>query len=122
MAAGLPILVLLGVPIILFRSMTSQIPSPFWRLLGRLYGATVAAYVVWLLHLFLNMPPLIKPVEFEVFLIWLAGLLGAGMVAVKQTLDRRKAILNDPLKRQCPHCKKMVEKLAAICSGCGKGL
>ncbi len=120
-AAGLPLIILLGVPLgMLYRF---AFPSEFQnarveRLLIAFYFLCVATYLIWLGHLFLNLPALIQPEELEVAAILIAGTLLLIAFHFKLANEERKEALEDPLSFRCPACKKLIPKLSAVCPAC----
>ena len=124
-ATGLPIGVTLGLLLIIVRQIfliNGPDPSIWDNFMIRIYGVLVTGYLLWILHLFVNIPALIEPVEQEIMVVILAGFTIVVFLQIQTIRTERKRDLDDPSLMPCPHCKKLILKLAAICNHCQKKL
>jgi hypothetical protein len=120
----LPFIVLAGFFIVTARHVFTD-GEPVRSLAGRIllqsYFMGVTAYLVWTLHLFLNVPPLIQPEENEI--LWIAGVGFLGILAVNLAHHYRELDSEaDPRTQVCLRCKKTVLKIAAVCPFCNNPL
>ena len=76
----------------------------------------------WAVHLFLNVPVLIEPPEQEIILFLLGGILIASLVQWNKQREIQRRKLEDPSLMPCPSCKKLIQKLSAICPFCQSSL
>ncbi|OFZ47345.1 MAG: hypothetical protein A3D92_18620 [Bacteroidetes bacterium RIFCSPHIGHO2_02_FULL_44_7] len=92
------------------------------RILYGIYAVMMASYLLWLVHLFFNVPSLIRPAEWEVL-----GVLGLGTILVFSAewignLWKHLKEGQDPETRFCPHCKKSVLRLVLVCPFCNRDI
>ncbi|PIQ85654.1 MAG: hypothetical protein COV74_08120 [Candidatus Omnitrophica bacterium CG11_big_fil_rev_8_21_14_0_20_45_26] len=125
LASALPLTVLIGIPFLIYGQATSSffLKKPtFKTLLVYFYLAVLFTYGVWIAHLFLKLPVLIEPVENEM-LLWLGlGLMTALGRFIQIKILEGKRVKEDPLYMPCPHCKKLILRLAAVCPHCNQSL
>ncbi len=119
---GLPMIVCIGLVFFMWRSMTgSDIWFGFWnKILIQSYIVFVFTYIIWIAHLFLQVPIFFKPVEYEILIVLLGGISIIVVEKLVRKTIERKRILSDPALRACPHCREIIPKLDLICSSCGK--
>lgn len=122
-AAGIPVLMIfISIIFVLRKILNLYEPrvSVFDKLIFGIFITFFSAYVLWMLHLFLNIPPIAEPVEYEIVSVLFLGLALTIGKLVRERHLKEERLRSDPTLKQCPHCKQFVQKLNVICSNCNK--
>lgn len=121
-STALPILVCVGLVFYIFRIMLGydiSIERPN-RIVLQFYCLLVALYLLWMLHLFMNLDPIIDPVEIEILAAFFGGTALILLVNLAEASYQRWKDLSDPESQECPHCHKIIARIVTECPYCGK--
>lgn len=85
------------------------------------YYIFLIGYLIWMIHLYLGIPPIIaKTLEKEIISVLIIGIFVISIGAIAELIEKKKRIKDNPNIILCPHCKKPQQRLAAICAHCRK--
>ncbi len=122
-AGGLPMLMVVTSIIFILRKIFN-LYEPNVALIDKivfgLFMTFLSAYILWSLHLFLNLPPLIKPVEYEILALVCIGISLSIFNVIMENRRKEERFKSDPTLQKCPHCKRYIEKLMVICPVCNR--
>ncbi|OGW81550.1 MAG: hypothetical protein A3G33_01900 [Omnitrophica bacterium RIFCSPLOWO2_12_FULL_44_17] len=115
----LPFLVIGGITFLILRRLfgiESSVPTE--HMFYHIYLVIFFCYLLWIGHLFLNLPPLFRPIEWEIFSLLLAGTLIAIIVKYLRQIWHYEKERRNSESLFCPYCKKAILKIACICPFC----
>lgn len=121
-STALPILVCVGLVFYIFRIMLGydvSIERPN-RIALQFYCLIVALYLLWMLHLFMNLDPIIDPVEIEILAAFFGGSALILLMNLAEASYQRWKELRDPESQECPYCHKIIARIVTECPYCGK--
>ncbi|MBI4971075.1 MAG: hypothetical protein HZC17_04465 [Candidatus Omnitrophica bacterium] len=118
----LPLIVFVGLALLLFRVMGGGDISIERknRIVVQFYLLFVGLYLLWILHLFMNLAPIIDPAEMEIVIVFFAGIALIILLNLIGAMLERWRELSDPQAMECPHCRAIIAKIVAECPYCGK--
>ncbi len=124
-STGLPLANLFFLLFLVFRYVTTdgEIAGSFgYQFALHIYFVFLFAYILWLVHLFVQTPPFFGSEETEISFIVVNGVILMSVYQITKQLvkiraEREKA-LSDPTVMPCPFCRKIIQKLAAVCPHC----
>lgn len=122
-AAGIPVLMIVMTVIFIARKISNLYEpriSYFDKMVFGTFTTLLLTYALWALHLFLNLPPIIKPVEYEILIVLCLGLAWVVVNLIREKRQKEDRYKNDPTLKKCPHCKRYTEKLMVICPNCNR--
>jgi len=123
-SVGLPMVVCLGLGFFIWKgiSVSEYFETRRGKTLFKIYLLFIAAYVVWVGHLFLHLPSVIQPEEVEIFLLLIIGISLILFSNWARDFIERKKVLSDPMLRECPKCNEIIPKLDLVCPFCNENI
>ncbi len=117
---GLPILVCAGFLFYLWKIMTGSdiMIGTANRMTLEFYLLIVGLYILWILHLFANIPRIMDPPELEILTFLVLGTILILSVHGYEIFINRYKELHDPMLRKCPKCKAMIGRITSECPHC----
>lgn len=117
----LPLLVVMGIPFLLLRRLLIEDTSRrIDRIFYQAYFVLIGAYLIWLAHLFFNVPPVFKPAEWEVLAFIAAGGIFIAIAEHLRDFFGYRKEASESGTAFCPHCKKVTLKIVSICPFCNR--